>query len=381
MLAEKIMNTVYGSIMTSPATTNQNTPKNTSKITQVVNLEPPPPPITLPQYHQEPTRQKSNIHYCPECSTSVADGIQAWGHGPISMNFSSVGGNVCYLCDQCGFMEEIIGDNSEFDEFSTALLSGYNISSSSTVPIKMTGPQSSNFQRRIISGTTEYKNTQRKVTFDEMAKLNSQEDIIKVPPHIVNAAAKDYCKLQQHYIRRGDVRRGIMGWLVYELCKESGIDRTPDEISTIFKIPSDELSNGSKVVKQARVDGILEEIGCNGYDAVRDMECKLKRYFGMFGISEVYIPFAQTVIDFVIKKRKKAIHSGMKARCTGVIYVLGLSLDLYISKQQISDTCHISITTFSKFINYMREIMTEDGINAKKLKHIFNKHSIPLINF
>lgn len=355
-LEEKIMNTVYGSIMT-PSQTRLNETTKPNKEKEQNNL------VSLQPLQQT----KKNVHCCPDCS--------------IEMGYSNIQGAVCYLCDGCGRIEEIIGDNSEFDEFSSALLTGYSVNTSSIVPMKMVGPQSSTYQRRVISGTAEYKNVQRKVTFDEMTKLNCQVDAIKVPPHIVSEAARDYCKLQQHYIRRGDVRRGIMGWLVYELCKKSGIDRTPGEISDMFLIPSDELSNGSKVVKQARVDGILDDIGNNGYDPTGDMERKLKRYFGIFDISETYISFAQTVIEFVVKKRKRAVHSGMKSRCTGTIYILGLALDLEISKQKISDKCEISIATFTKFISYIREIMNAGDTNTKKLKHIFNKHNVPIIDF
>src|SRR5690242_13774860 len=119
-LEEKIMNTVYGSIMT-PSQTRLNETTKPNKEKEQNNL------VSLQPLQQT----KKNVHCCPDCS--------------IEMGYSNIQGAVCYLCDGCGRIEEIIGDNSEFDEFSSALLTGYSVNTSSIVPMKMVGPQSSTY--------------------------------------------------------------------------------------------------------------------------------------------------------------------------------------------------------------------------------------------
>jgi transcription initiation factor TFIIIB Brf1 subunit/transcription initiation factor TFIIB len=316
---------------------------------------------------EKPEVSITSKHMCLECSTQMV--------------FSNVDGSRCYICELCGLIEDIIGDNSEFDNTSTALFTGYNTSNKSSIPIKMTGPKASMYQKRIISSTAEYVNTQRRVTQNEMTKLTCFVENSRVPPHIVDKASNDYHTLQQHYIKRGDVRRGIMAFLVYEGCKESGFDRSPAEITEMFEITSNELSDGAKVIEQAKIDGILEITTTPGYNNELDMTSKIRRYFEMLNIPLKYMDFVKTLIEFTIAKRKKSRHSGMKARVTGAIFMLTEVLEVYldeeiVNKSVISEKCKISVATFVRFSNIINELLHENTTNSKKLRHIYKKYGL-----
>lgn len=287
----------------------------------------------------------------------------------VELEPQTIDGNIHYTCLLCGFIGEDVGESTNEESIN------FNM------PLKMTGPKSNTYQKRVISSTTDYKNTQRKVTFDEMKKLTVFADKNSVPQHLVDKAAKDYVTLQKYFIKRGDVRRGIMACLVYEACKNNEIDRTPKEISEMFEITTKELSEGSKLIDKARNNGLLEKGNC--YDEKTDKKAKIDRYFSILDIDEKYKTFVSTLIDFICQKRKSSIHSGMKARCAGAIFILVECLDLDINRQTIAEKCDISIATFIRFSNIVKSIFNEqeDNLVRKKLSHLFKKHEIPIIEF
>lgn len=304
----------------------------------------------------------TKIQICPACV--------------VEMGYTEIDGSMSYVCLKCGMIEEIIGDDNENSNQLTFV--SYNTLAQSSVPIKMTGPKSSAYQKRVISSTSEYSNTQRRVTHDQMTKLTCFVESARVPAHIVDAAAENYYQLQKFCVKRGDVRKGIMAWLVYEICQTNGLERTPREISSMFEISQSELSEGSKIVKQARVDGQLEKTDTN-YNEKDSMSAKLDRYFAILEIPERYRVFVETVINFVSLKRRKSKHSGMKARCAGTIYMLALAEpSLGITRNTIAAKCNISPATFLRFSSLIIEILNleESDITRRKLIHIYKKYEL-----
>lgn len=295
----------------------------------------------------------------------------------VEMDYMQIEGSMCYICPKCGMIEEIIGDDS--DASSQTAYTSYNTLLNASIPIKMTGQKCNAYQKRVTSSTAEYIHTQRRVTHDQMTKLTCHVEQARVPSHIVDQAANDYHKFQQFYVKRGDVRKGIMAWLVYEICTNSGLDRTPKEISQMFEISQSELSEGSKIVKNARVSGQLEN-NMKSYNEDDQMKSKMTRYFAILEIPDIYWDFVQKLITFVYKKRHKSKHSGMKARCAGAIYILSLSVpDLKITRNIIAEKCNISQATFIRFANIVFDIikLDESDKTRRQLKHIYKKYEIP----
>jgi hypothetical protein len=148
----------------------------------------------------------------------------------------------------------------------------------------------------------------------------------------------------------------------------------------MFEISQNELSEGSKIVKNARIVGQLET-AAQGYNEEDDMEAKLKRYFAILEIPEAHFEFVTTLIKFTCVKRKKSKHSGMKARCAGAIFMLSESEPaLKITKIDIATKCNISAATFMRFANIITELINlpEDSITHRKLAHIYKKHIITI---
>jgi len=291
------------------------------------------------------------------------------------MDYMQIEGCMNYVCPGCGFIEDIVSEDNDAANSTTYF--GYNTMQESSMPIKIVGKNSHVYQKRVTSMTSDYTNTQRRATHNQMTKLTCFAENGKVPPSIVNKASEDYNKFQQFYVKRGDVRKGIMAWLVYELCIDSGLDRTPKEISNMFEISQSELSEGCKIVKDARNAGQLGTVKpLNEDDLVKS---KLNRYFAILEIDNKYREFVNTLIHFIYTKRNKSKHSGIKARCAGAIYALTLALpELNITRADIAEKCNISQATFVRFTNIIIEIynLDESDLTRRKLSHLYKKHGI-----
>ena len=352
------------------------------------------------QYHKGPRRR----HYtCDECD--------------VEMSYSMIDDSPCYICDQCGSIQEIIGDNSEIKDggsihTSCAVINNYNTSSTSSAPLRMIGPESRSYQKRLISSTSDYRHTQRKNTLDDMLNAAHKYEGAGIPKHIIDKAADEYNQMQQQYIKRGDVRRGIMAWLVYELCIDNGIHRNPKEVAEMFDTSHTELSNGSKIVADARAEGVIgKQRQMSGFNPDKEMNAILNRNFEVFkipggdnGFGDVmtfastdnednqqyanrnYREFATQLIRYTIRRRISS-SSVPKSRCAGVLYILAQKCpELNLDRELISQNCNISKSTVVRFANPILKLLKCGDCKEsdpkmyrrfRELKHIFNKYDIP----
>ena len=330
--------------------------KDNLNMTQQKTIGGPEGPI------KQKTKQKK--HQCGECMKQ--------------MDYMQVEGCMNYVCAGCGYIEDIMSEDSEVAN--SASYFGYNTMQESSMPIKIAGKNAHIYQKRITSATADYNNTQRRATHNQITKMTCFAENGKVPNNIINKASEDYHKFQQFYVKRGDVRKGIMAWLVYELCIDSGLDRTPKEISHMFEISQSELSEGCKIVKDARQSGQLGTVkALNEEDLVKS---KLNRYFAILEIDQKYRDFVDNLIHFIYVTRHQSKHSGIKARCAGAIYALTLAQpDLGITRAHIAEKCNISQATFVRFTNIIIEIykLEKTDLTRRKLAHIYKKHGIDFL--
>jgi transcription initiation factor TFIIIB Brf1 subunit/transcription initiation factor TFIIB len=300
---------------------------------------------------------------------------------------------MAYICPGCSRLEEIVGTAADVyheAENGTAIVNNYNTSDNSSAPVKIAGPGNYVFQKKLVGATSNYKKTQKKNTIDQMIGIIYQYQGNRPPHNVVLDAADLYYEVQQHCIKRGDVRMGAMAACLYRLCDHHGITRKPKEIADIFHIEQSELSNGEKILDELDAKGLLKKIktktikDSNNTDQNdAQMIAFLNRYFECLNIPTSYKEFATRLIRFT-KKYRIAVSSIMSSKCAGVIYILSTRVkELNIKRETIEKECNISKSTFGRFAKEVMIILASTDPKIFKVKsrlsNIFKKHSISKI--
>jgi transcription initiation factor TFIIIB Brf1 subunit/transcription initiation factor TFIIB len=304
-----------------------------------------------------------------------------------------------YICEECGRIREIVGGDVDIAEHGgTEGINDYNTSSNSAAPVRISGPHSYTYQKKLIRSTSNYKKQQKRNTRDQINSIMHQYKGLKLPINIIEQSSDLYYLVQQFCIKRGDVRRGTMAACVYRICKNNGLTRKPKEISEIFGIPQDELSNGEKILDELYANGSLGTTNETLADASNynpsskvnqfyfreneDRDSFLSRYFELLNIPDTYMIFTQDLIKFTVKY-KIAESSIMSSKCAGTIYILAMKIpELEIKRDDIERSCSISKSTFSRFSQAVFNMMGSEDVKYKKvrsrMRHLFKKHCIPI---
>lgn len=294
--------------------------------------------------------------------------------------------DMAYICKECGRMEEMVG---VIEDGGTESISNYNTSDDAAAPVRINGPDSYLYQKKLIGNIANYKKTQKKNTKDQMIQIVSQYNGYKIPQGVVVEAANFYYEVQQHCIKRGDVRKGAMAACLYRMCIKHNITRKPKEISDIFGIAQSELSNGEKILDDLIARGLIKAQETQNQETTA-MDSFLNRYFEVLGIpaestqpnGPKYRTFATRLILFTTKYNIAA-SSITSSKCAGAVYILASKCgELNIKRDQIEKECVISKSTFSRFFREIMEIIntTEPRLAPVKsrLINIFKKNNIPL---
>jgi transcription initiation factor TFIIIB Brf1 subunit/transcription initiation factor TFIIB len=312
-----------------------------------------------------------------------------------------------FVCEKCGCEEEIAGDECEAANSYYAKggdcrgdsIGSYNTSGFSAAPLRVRGPQAHRYQKKLIGSVSNYKVQQKKNTVEDMKNAVYQSKEAKIPNNVVCEAANLYFeKVQQHQIRRGDVRTGTQAACLYRMCIKYNITRKPKEIAAIFGIPQNDLSNGEKILDDLSARGLIEtnkkQMFFNVNDLVNDF---IDRYFESLGIPAAhanYKPFVIRLIRFTTDKHI-ADSSVPSTKCAGAIYILTARCkELKIRRDKIQTACKISKSTFIRYAKAVFEALNQtcDAPDKskehykdcrtcrerKQLRHIFNKYNVPI---
>jgi transcription initiation factor TFIIIB Brf1 subunit/transcription initiation factor TFIIB len=307
-------------------------------------------------------------------------------------------------CECCGRIEDDIGNDIDIvasesgnsGNGSSDIINSYNTSDSSATPIRISGPNNYIYQKKLVSNTSNYKKTQKKTTNDQMINFVYQFKGSTPPKNVVLEAAELYYSVQQHCIKRGEVRKGTMAACLYRICIIHNITRKPKEISDIFGIPQSELSNGEKILDELVASGLIKvkEPTTTLVDQdEQQMHAFLNRYFESLnipvdedGIIPVgrpnYKEFAHKLIKFT-RKYRIAESSIMSSKCAGAVYILSNKRkELQIKRDTIERECAISKSTFSRFSQAVFNVLISEEEKNKKIKSrlrkLFKNYQIPV---
>jgi hypothetical protein len=288
---------------------------------------------------------------------------------------------IAYICNKCGNMEELVGNDVNIIKINNSTFTNYNTSNESASPVRVVGPGNYIFQKCLVS-SSDYIKTQGKITFSQMRNIIYQYKGPKPPKNVVNAAAKMYHKkVQPHMIKRGDVRLGTMAACLSRKCEIFELTRKPKEMAAIFGISQSDLSKGDKILDELASKGLIttEKFYHNDGDRVDSF---LNIYFESLRIpsNPMYRNFVKNLIRFTIKYRI-AQSSIISSKCAGAIYIMSACCsNLDISRDEIEEECNISKSTFSRFYQAVFKELNSNEPRTykmrKRLRHLFHKHNL-----
>jgi transcription initiation factor TFIIIB Brf1 subunit/transcription initiation factor TFIIB len=299
-----------------------------------------------------------------------------------------------YICSECGRTEEIVGGSTDIAEKNNAeSVSDYNTSNNSSAPVRISGPGSYAFQRKLVSTTSNYKVQQKRNTYSQMRKIICEYKGDKPSEKIIKEACEFYYQVQQHRIKRGDVRKGTMAACLYRKCIENQVVRKPKEIASMFGIPQRELSNGEKILDELFSEGLLgtaTDVEAGNASAGVDQFCLdeekiakdfLFRYFELLNIPTVHITFAYRLIRFTTSYHI-AESSVVSSKCAGTVYIIAKQKSMKITKKDIITACNLSFSTFNRFYKEVVEFLHNTQPNktraVSRMKKIFKVGDIPI---
>lgn len=304
---------------------------------------------------------------------------------------------MAYICPGCGKIDEIVGSSCELEFGAEAggndVVNNYNTSNDSAAPVRIVGPNAYMYQKKLVSSTSNYKKTQKRTTIDQMITTVYQYQGDKIPDYVVREAAEFYYEVQQHRIKRGDVRKGAMAACLYRKCKQHKITRKPKEIAQIFGIQQSELSNGEKILDELEACGALSKSATVTVsdDDDAQMMSFLNQYFEKLNIPNDdgaitghpnYRYFAERLIRFT-RKYHIAMSSVMSSTCAGAVYIIASRCkELNIKRDMIERECQISKSTFSRFSEEVKKFMSstdpERERPRRRLIKVFKENRIPV---
>lgn len=277
-----------------------------------------------------------------------------------------------WVCDKCGFMEaNMVESETEYH------------GAANTVPVAMRiqGPQSQKFQKKLMGSTSDYRAAQKRATYDQMAAYVHRYQGNKIPPNVIQEAVEYYYAMQQqHIIKRGAVREGIMASCMYRKCRELGVPRKPKEIIAIFGISQSDLSHGEKILDDLHARGLLPRLRyVSEEENVREY---LLRYLVSLQLPREDAHFAERLVRFTVKYCI-AENTVVSTKCAGAVFCVTEKYpDRGVSKEQVAAKCNISKSTFIRFYHALCDVLADDDPAyarvRSRLRRVFKKNGVPL---
>lgn len=324
-----------------------------------------------PEFAEESTIESfnivsTNINICPDCNIEMSK------EGDL------------VTCPRCHYINEDIVNDS-VDTATSEILNNYSMSNTSATPLRVQGPGSYKFQRRVIGNSSDYKKKQRKDTSDQIRLMLASTETY-IDPSIINDTVELYFKIQQHTIKRGDVRRGTMAACFYYVCTKANRAMKPKEIAACFGIDQSDVSNGMKVIgKLVSTDLVkIETSIMRKEDVCRDF---LVRYMAALDLDQhpeyaTFLSFLRQLIRFTVKYRISP-NSQDPSKCAGAIYLLtSYRPDLEIRRETIEKCTNTSKSTFYRYCSEVKSFLASAEPELQKVKHrlelVFERHGIRL---
>lgn len=281
-----------------------------------------------------------------------------------------------YQCNDCGYFKEMLGEFNGIDD--------QHENNGVMKKCSRSGA--------IYSITIDYTATQKKQLLKELLDLNNVcTDETKIPKNILRETAEMYNKIQTittdkngkindginnvegetKWVRRGRVKKEIMGAILYYLLIKHGVARQKNDIIKFMGFQSGGLSQGILILE----DLILQDVLKSDLGDIVEMdttEVFIDRYLTALGLNE-FDDYKSFIIDIINEsiRRRIGVSSMNNSKIVGTIYLLIKKLKLDFTIDKIETACdNKRKNTFTNFTN-------EIEANILKFYPIFKKYKIP----
>lgn len=188
-----------------------------------------------------------------------------------------------------------------------------------------------------------YKERSLYKIFSEIENKCSDNDL----PTVISDTAKSLYKvISTTKISRGSNRQGIIAACVFYACKECNVPRSNNEIASVFKIDNKVMTKGCK--------NFTEIMRLSKYDKNRiqsqksvNLEDFIQRFCHKLKINEKKIDQIN-LISTKCKELRLVNDNTPPAMASGCIFIYIKSMNLKITKKEISEVCKISEVTINK---------------------------------
>lgn len=279
-------------------------------------------------------------------------------------NMMSVINSSEYRCQDCGYTKKVMG---EFAGQSVSTIANYNTTDLSVIPFQLTGINSHQYQKRMISSTSDNVVIKERVACEQMKKMVYESEN-KLPSVVVGIASDWFCKMLKHHTAlRADVRKGVIGNCFRYACIKEGISRKPKEFAKMCKISTAVLQSCKKIVLYHHTEGHIT-LPLNKYQHVDYLQTFLEE---LHLEEDKYLDFLIEIVERSLEK-KVSFTSKFSSKAAGSIYILVRNLNLPISQETME---RVTGTVHNTYVKYYNEVMGRKEL----FRDIFETHNVPLI--
>lgn len=269
------------------------------------------------------------------------------------------------VCPRCGQVSELVFDVEDLYQNRELYYSAVRNSSVLTI----TGKGSRGFSKTLAENSSSYPMFRKNASKQELEKLIDYSPT-GIPKKIVDEVWDCYEQIAEAgYSYRTENKRGIWAVLIFYISINNDLPRTESEIIKILKITNATFNKSEKKIIGLATENVIQlttEIDrCDNY---------IRRHMIILGIDTRFKEFVYDLIRFArIYHLTLKNESKLLSKCIGGIYMLCMRVPKYkhIDKNQISDKCNISTTTFSKFSTIIFN-------HPEYFKPVFIKHGVPM---
>ena len=247
-----------------------------------------------------------------------------------------------------------------------------NLLKESSFGCKIMCNSKSSYEMRKIRRYTEWQSMpyKEKSQYDEFQRITIIAHNAGIPKIIIDEALRYHKKISEHKTFRGLNRDGIIAASIYISCRTNDCPRTAKEIATIFTLDNTSATKGCK-----NAITIINEIECDMINTDKTSLCKTKpedfidRYCSKLNINQELTKCCK-FIAMRIQKNNMIPENTPHSIAAGIVYFIGQTCKLNLSKRDVNRVSEISEVTINKCYKKL------EGVQDKLLpKAILDKYS------
>lgn len=244
----------------------------------------------------------------------------------------------------------------------------HNTSSNAYMCFKPVGTKNRLYQNTMIKYTSEATPYRDQKILSNIKQFNFINENFKVPDTVIHAARELFIQLSEHdYVRRGGLRRGVIGACIYVSCRKMGVTKTKAQVAELMKVNEAKITFGLEELNDYAKLGVIE-ISQN-VDPTRDYVDSL---FEIFDFDQEYKQFVVDLLDRMERKKiEKVVSCFNTTRVVGAVHFLSKHMGWGLTHEKIAASCeNISRGTYLAVTNAIIQ-------NETKLRKVFVRHNIP----